>query len=406
MNNALDPPLRATVDLGGVPTPSHDELLAMQRGDYVLRARDGALTKVPVEKSTLPRDPEGHIQQMTVKLAPDGTVYANQPTMTCKSTDGGRTWTRYECDDKLFVQRPENRNARHQILSDGTFVAVTLLPKNGGDLAEVWASGDAGRSFEKLSTIGVPGEFDEFDLWATPLEMFRLPDDTLIWGVEVRNSKYTIRDGIEDKWVLGKHMNAVFRSVDRGVTWEGPCHLSDWTSDGGIARMASGRLLATLRYQRAMLPGDPPELMARTGASISPFGTDWPYKHVMLVDSEDGGRTWTKHRLLTSLFGQCFGFPAGLSDGTAVVVHDHRYPRLPSAARAMVSHDEGQTWENEVYYMFAAAAVSGFNRSVVLPDDVVLTLGGVCDRVEDLESSHGVQGNSDIVAIRWKPVTD
>ena len=221
---------------------------------------------------------------MTVKLAPDGTVYANQPTMTCKSTDGGRTWTRYECDDKLFVQRPENRNARHQILSDGTFVAVMLLPKNGGDLAEVWASGDAGRSFEKLSTIGGPGEFDEFDLWATPLEMFRLPDDTLIWGVEVRNSKYTIRDGIEDKWVSGKHMNAVFRSVDRGVTWEGPCHLSDWTSDGGIARMASGRLLATLRYQRAMLPRRP------TGANGEDQRVYQPLRNGLAVQARDAGR--------------------------------------------------------------------------------------------------------------------
>ena len=148
-----DQPRRETVDLGGVPPPSDIELMAMQQGDYILRARGGALTKVPVEKSKLPRDPEGSVQQMTVKLAPDGTVYANQPTMTCRSTDGGQTWTRYECDHRLFLPRSENGNARHQILSDGTFVAVTLRPKNGDNLAQVWASGDAGRSFEKLSAI-------------------------------------------------------------------------------------------------------------------------------------------------------------------------------------------------------------------------------------------------------------
>lgn len=395
-------PALDTVNLGGVPTPSIDELLAMQGGDYILRARGGKLTRVPVEKSTLPRDPLGHVQQMTVKLSPDGRIYVNQPTMTCMSSDGGRSWEPHECDDKLLLARPENGNARKQILSDGTFLAITVCPENGGDLAEVWTSVDAGRTFEKKSVIPSPDEFDEFREWGVPMELFCGPDDTLIYSVRVTNAKF--ENGFFG-WISGKAVLTVFRSADKGQTWDGPFWMMDWVSEGGMARMASGKLLAVVRYQRPSLPDDSPDLLERTGTAVNPFDSalPYPFKHVMLVDSKDGGRTWTNHRLLTSLFGQCYGFPVGLSDGTAVVVHDHRYPRHPSAGRAMVSHDEGETWEDEVYYMFSGVALGGLSQSVVLDDDVILTVGGVCENMESHHSWHGPQGNTDLTAIRWKP---
>ena len=43
--------------LGGVDIPSAKELLAMREDSYILRARDGALTRVPAQKTVLPHDP-------------------------------------------------------------------------------------------------------------------------------------------------------------------------------------------------------------------------------------------------------------------------------------------------------------------------------------------------------------
>ena len=46
-----------TLVLGGVD-PSAEQLAAMHRSNYILHARDGKLSEIPVEKSRLPHDPE------------------------------------------------------------------------------------------------------------------------------------------------------------------------------------------------------------------------------------------------------------------------------------------------------------------------------------------------------------
>lgn len=65
--------------LDGV-TPSPEQLAAMQHGPYILHARDGKLTKIPVEKIAFPLDPQGHVQRLCLVEAPDGTIYAAQHT--------------------------------------------------------------------------------------------------------------------------------------------------------------------------------------------------------------------------------------------------------------------------------------------------------------------------------------
>jgi hypothetical protein len=132
-------------------------------------------------------------------------------------------------------------------------------------------------------------------------------------------------------------------------------------------------LLAVLRYQRPLLPSDPENLIEITGRrNLEAFGKlpPFPYKHIFLANSLDDGRSWQKFRQLTTVFGQCYGFPAVLSDGTVVIVHDERYPRDLSSARVMVSRDEGETWEDEAYYLSRTQGM----QSVVLENDVILTI--------------------------------
>ena len=66
---------RQTGILGGVDSPTKEELARMQRSDYVLRGRDGRITEVPAEKAKLPHDPKGHVQAANVALTADGTLY-------------------------------------------------------------------------------------------------------------------------------------------------------------------------------------------------------------------------------------------------------------------------------------------------------------------------------------------
>jgi hypothetical protein len=101
-----------------------------------------------------------------------------------------------------------------------------------------------------------------------------------------------------------------------------------------------------------------------------------------------------------------------LGDGTVVVIHTSPYgyavgrpghvikppqisaqqrllsPGVPSA-RAVISHDEGRTWEDEAYYVYFGVE-SGYNQSVVFEDGTILTIAALDDNEK--------------VAIRWKPV--
>jgi hypothetical protein len=214
-------------------------------------------------------------------------------------------------------------------------------------------------------------------------------------------------DGEWTNWVSGTGSLFVYYSMDEGASWQGPAKICDWGSEGGIASMASGKLLAAIRFQRPSLPDDPPDLIEKTGRwnkEASGKLPSFPYKHVFLADSEDRGRSWQNVRQLTTAFGQCHGFPAALSDGTAIVIYDHRYPRELSTGRAMVSPDEGKTWKDEVYYAYYGLGVSGYNQSLVLEDDLILTVAGTSDELKAAEVWDGATGKSDIWAIRWKLV--
>jgi len=344
--------------LGGV-NPTAEEVTAMQEGQYILHAHGGELTKVPVEKSRLPHDAVGHSQIEETALGPDGAVYVNQGSIMCKSTDGGRTWTPYQRN----WPGGEGTGA-FEILSNGTFIAVT----GGGN--GVWASSDEGRTWQQISQIELPAEYTTGGTYG----LFRLRDDTLVLGVNAR--------GYDEEENLVRCGLLAYRSTDQGKSWQGPSKICDWGHEGGIAQMASGKLLAVVRYQ------------------LAPEG---PSKVVFLADSEDEGRSWQNFRQLTTVVGQCHGKPAALSDGTVVVIHDSRYGPGTEAGRAMVSYDEGETWEDEVYYMYYGQAVSSYPQSVILEDDVILTIAGTSDYEPCKNSWDACIGHSDLTAIRWKP---
>ena len=396
--------LRPTYGLGGVPEPSSEELAAMQKGPYLLHARGGKLSRVPAEKTLLPRDPVVDVQRIHAAMGADGTVYFSYGSTLSKSTDGGKTWSSHE----LTLEASQNCSFR--VLSDGTFVGAASLtsvrdfdklsdrPEGDVDPAAVWvwASGDEGRTWEKLSEVDNPAWSPE----RYACTLCRLPDDTLLLPIESRFQGYS-------------NPTYVHRSTDGGRTWGGPTGPyaepafvdTHWvgpntgpgfmvaaSGEQMIARMASGNLLAVIRYHGSVVPQWP---------LISPGQTPF-YKTVFLADSEDQGETWKNLRPLTNVHGQCHGFGVSLSDGSVVVTHDHRYPPGTPGNKAMISHDEGRTWEDEVYYVSFATVPegqAGFSESVVLEDDTILTIAGTSDMPVTWPATRPV---ADVWAIRWR----
>jgi hypothetical protein len=121
--------------------------------------------------------------------------------------------------------------------------------------------------------------------------------------------------------------NATFflRSEDEGRTWRFAACLSNppefWLVEPSLLAGPNGRVLTVLR------------------ASTPPGGVDVnPFYH---AESKDNGRTWS-----TPVATPVYGHPAHLvrlSSGTVLMVYGYR--RKPHSVRAILSRDDGRTWD-------------------------------------------------------------
>ncbi len=390
-------PDRHTHRLGGVDVPEADVLVQMHAGQHILHAAGGRLTQVPVEKTLLPHSNDMSPQATQVDRGAGALVYVRQPHLLCKSTDGGRTWT-----SRSLEAIEGDPGFQWKVLEDGTFISVSCTTGEGArDPAVAWVSADEGRTWIRRAEIPVEMSLPNGRPYTeryTHRGLNRLPDDTLLWAVDIRDTPLTINGCY------------CFQSTDGGHTWQGPVLMIDWGSEGAATLLPSGRVFATMRYQREELPSDTEEMYAALA------GTDlqaaevlrerFPdvlqvrgFKNVFVMESEDGGLSWTPPRMLCTAYGQTFGYPAAQSDGTVVVIHDTRYGPGSPGSRALISRDEGRTWEDEVYYLDHTAFTGSYSASVVLDDDTILSICG---------SSRGasweeVNDNTDLYAIRWRP---
>ena len=350
--------MRSTGTLGGRDvTP--DELRLMQAGDFILHVRGGELREIPVRKARMPRDPAAHYQGLALIRAPGGAIYAFQRTIVSKSTDRGETWEHLRRDP----ERHGFSGWSVQFNQEGSLLAVSQESR------EIRASDDEGASWSRFGRIDaapfgkvLPGD-----------NMTRLSDGTLLLPVKQQDEDFH-----------GKNPAWVFRSTDGGRSFPERFFLSDYGCEVNLTELSPGRLIAAIRHQPG--PPDRPE----TG------------KRLFLADSGDGGATWSNHRQLTSVLGQCHGMAAGLSNGRVVVAHDHRYPRDMGSCRAMVSRDRGLSWEDEVYYLCHGNS-AGYPRHLTLDSDEILTFVGSC--YGDVDAGWDTAtGNSDFCLIRWRPV--
>ena len=369
----------STVAMGSVQVTS-EQLRAMQQEDYILHAKNGRLRKVPVQKIELPRDPCGHVQRLALFVGPDQTLYAAQCSVLSRSKDGGKTWTHLRRKTS-GSEVPEDHFMHMRVLGDGSWIqGRTLEP---GQIA-FFTSNDSGRSWQEVSRVG--RDLETPDVRLGSLEVLR--DGSLLATVTAVDSKH-------QEWTDVRSL--CYRSQDGGKTFLGPTTIGHWGHEINVAQLRSARLLAVIRYQRPLLPGDPANILELTGAKR--WNHSFPYKHVFVADSSDGGETWSRIRQVTTECGQCHGAAVGLHDNRVVMVYDHRYPRAMSSARAIVSDDEGETWRDEVYYL-SNGMVAGFARTITLDGDEMFTLTG--SYYGKKLSWNDATGNTQFHIIRWR----
>ena len=269
------------------------------------------------------------------------------------SPDGGESWT----PPRTIAQM--NCDTDHMALGqtrDGTLVISFVQPhayQNG-----LWDTTQVHdgpvyivRSQDGGATWGAPVTIDTS---STPVpqgcnphgKMVQLPDGTLLMCLYFRYRKgqmrpsYQLHGNDEGTYLL--------RSRDGGHTWGDGSLLADGFVEPSLYVLPSGRLLGMVVQ---FMPG----------------------RNLWLTESDDGGYTWSAPHPITGYHEYSGSSLLWLKDGRLLLAYGHR--SFPGGVHAMISHDEGRTWQDEKTILAAESVYQfcGGGSSVQLADGKIVT---------------------------------
>jgi len=279
-----------------------------------------------------------------------------------ESDDGGRTWRDVEqlpagivgprppaartVADGVLVRighnwrrwfPPEQRPAyegKYHIVTSASYRPDWFAINSGGFVAR---SEDAGKSWSK---VAIP-ELDTYASCSSPWSFLPLRDGRLLRSFLVRSGP-----------------------GDSGDVW--------------VATTRDGRSAETVRVM-----GDPEEKLKFTEETLAHETSDgvlWLLTrveggddHLWQAVSRDGGRTWSAAK--SPIRGHPPSGLVQLADGRLVLTYGFRHP--PYGIRAVVSRDEGVTWDTDHLVVLrndGAGYDLGYPVSLVLPDQTIVTI--------------------------------
>ena len=264
------------------------------------------------------------------------------------SHDGGESWS----TSRVVADHASDcRNVALGVTSYGALVLayVTVDYEDGrpdawrgfGDLFVI-RSEDGGETWsEPRSFTGVLEVLMGETYGASPYgKIMELADGTLLMNVYTHG----INEYID-------HQTHVIRSSDGGLTWSGPSTIPvDHGDETALLVLASGKVLAAVR---------------RSISDVS--------QHVCVTSSLDGGYTWSDSTAVTG----SMELPADLvqlADGRVLMTFGYRNP--PFGVRALVSSDEGASWDHDNTVVLVNDSLRidcGYPSSAQLDDGSIIT---------------------------------
>ena len=176
----------------------------------------------------------------------------------------------------------------------------------------------------------------------------------------------------------------VLRSRDGGRTWGDASLLADGFVEPSLYVLPSGRLIGLVVQ---FMPG----------------------RNLWQTESDDGGYTWSPPRPITGYHEYSGAGLLLLQDGRLLLAYGHR--SFPGGVRAMISRDEGRSWDQEHKVILSAESVYQFcggGSSVQLADGKIVTAyfqhqgtGPSCTRAR----TGSAQGSSADPMPRWSNMT-
>ena len=265
-----------------------------------------------------------------------------------------------------------------------------------------WSSDDYGQTWSQGSPMPLPGGMP----WNPPM-MDRDPktgEVTRLW-----ETAYMSRGVLpEEEDVHPRSRSRVYlrQSVDKGRTWTEWVKVPEWAGLNEIAliRARNGDMVAAGRTRI-------PDKFAD--------GND-NYSGLVVSISEDDGRTWSKLNRLYE-WGRHHQSLVLLPDGDIVMTYAARkgYVETPEGypqfgVEAVVSHDNGRTWDLDHRYILAAwpgnrtdpawswTRCSQMTSSVLLPNGSILTVFGAGCRATVPEDDPQRYSPRDVGLVNWR----
>jgi len=334
--------------------------------------------------------------QPTLVLGPENQLIAHCWSSIARSTDGGTSWTSLGSPPR-GLRTPAGSKVLNNsfdgcgITARGTLLAhLTVQYNDGGPYV-----GYSDPSYR--ADLYVTRSTDNGKTWDAPVQLNRgprenagghrcrfaaLPDGSVVLAM---GAWFQSLSGPLPK---SKQFGQAFlwRSTDDGKTWQRDSRsMCRYGAEPDILALPSGRLLATVRYQRHKLPGDPDSLAAPhlLRSDKAPFtksrqtGKGLVARNTAILHSDDGGKTWSTPRLVTG-FDEQTACLVQLPDKTILLVFGHKTDG--SGQRFMVSHDEGHSWSRTIFQLghncqYASTVLLPGNRLVTVSHRIIKGVG-------------------------------
>lgn len=272
-------------------------------------------------------------------VARDGDIHVGQMGRLgiATSPDGGVSWSRLQ---PVADEGVDLRNPGFGITSKGRWILAYM--EMDSYINGYWSPTEkpsVGRVFFRISEDGETwSDPQRIDVGGYPVacpfgKIVELGPDHLLMSLYGGNRSYVIR------------------SRDGGATWSDISVIAEGYNETALLALPSGRILAALR---------------------SSGGDNWA-AGIHLAYSLDEARSWSKPVPVT---GEA-QHPADLlllRDGRVVLSYGHRRP--PYGVRAVVSLDEGATWDHDNTLVLVADSSTsdcGYPSSVQLPNGDIFT---------------------------------
>jgi hypothetical protein len=319
-------------------------------GDYYSYDEILRYERLPAERHVIP--PAGSL--VVCWDAAGNLVLAGGSGQIYRSQDNGRSW--------VEAGRSPRELQSFGVLQDNTLIVTYGTDHAGKRPLAVLRSADWGKTWSEHGLVD-PGAFDRMG-GGDARRIIELADGAALMTCGNLYLKGGV--AVDRGEIVDLPWDGIYRSRDGGKTWGDFSYIGHPACETNLLRLHSGRLMAAIRFQGTRATDD--------FMTLDPQGYRSNFvKNTAVAFSEDNGYTWSPPRTVTR-YNECPADLAEMADGTIVL--NFMQKNNPNGARAMISRDQGKSWDTTQYMISWWKASGLFPSSVVLKDGRVLTASG------------------------------